>query len=132
MSPLVIIAIAILYLLLYFISSFLFSYKVFLVLNGKYRLGALVSGIALFIAFSLYAFIPYLAVTLNSIWMTVALLVSLVFASFLSSVVMSKVDLFHTKNDDKNNEPSNKEQENNSNDENQQEESILSLGEEQK
>ncbi len=89
-----------LYILLYTFASFLFNYKIFLVSNDKYYIGAIASGIALFINFSLYAFIPFFALTLTHWWIAIIFMLGLLIGSFLSNAVMSKVDFFHTKRDE--------------------------------
>ena len=89
------------YILFYTFASFLFSYKIFLVSNNKYKLGALVSGVALFINFSLYAFVPFLAVTIQIWWLVLVLILALSIGSFLSVTIVSKLDLFHKDKDEK-------------------------------
>lgn len=92
--------IGLIYILVYSFASFLFSYKIYLVSNDKYNLGALVSGVGLFINFSLYAFVPYIAIATTIWWLALILLFALAIGAFLSTAIMSKVDFFHTKNND--------------------------------
>ncbi len=86
-----------LYVLLYTFASFLFSYKIYLISNDKYALGAMASGGGLFINFSLYAFVPFIAIAVSMWWLSIILLISLGIGSFLANAVMGKVDIFHTK-----------------------------------
>ncbi len=90
-----------LYVLLYTFASFLFSYKIYLVSSDRYTYGALISGLGLFINFSLYAFVPFIAVAVNMWWLSLILLFSLGIGSFLANAVMGKVDLFHMKDKEK-------------------------------
>ncbi len=92
------ITIGILYVLAYSFASFLFNYKIYLIGHEKYILGAIVSGMAIFINFTLYAFVPYIAIATSIPWLAAVLLVSLGIGAFFSSAVLSKVDLFHNKN----------------------------------
>lgn len=98
-----------LYVLLYTFASFLFSYKIYLVSTNRYNIGAIVSAIGLFINFSLYAFVPYIAIATTKIWLSVTLLVSLGIGSYFANSVMNKVDFFHTK-DEKNSQEENVEE----------------------
>ncbi len=94
------IAVFILYISLYTFSEFLFTYKVYLISNDKFKLSALASGLGLFISFSLYAFIPFLAVVIQWEWALV-LIIALAVGNFLSNIVLNKVDMLHKKSDDK-------------------------------
>ncbi len=85
------------YIFLYTFASFLFNYKIFLVNNDKYYLGAIVSGSGLFINFSLYAFIPFITLHLGSWIVALILVIALMIGSFLSNAIMGRVDLFHQK-----------------------------------
>lgn len=93
------IVIGVLYVFLYSFAAFMFSYKIYLVTHEKYLIGSLVSGIGLFINFSLYAFIPFIAISLN-IWpLALLLLISLGVGAFFANAVMNKVDFLHSKDE---------------------------------
>lgn len=96
--------IAVLYVLAYTFASFLFSYKIYLVSNKRFYLGAIVSGCGIFINFTLYAFVPYIAIATTHIWLSVVLLIALGVGAYFSNSVMSKVDFFHTKEKNENEE----------------------------
>ncbi len=97
MEFLIILSISILYIILYTLSSFLFNYKIYLISNDKYKIGSLISGIAFFISFSLYAFIPFLSIVFESILLLVFLIISLSIGSFVSTIVLNKIDFLHNK-----------------------------------
>ncbi len=106
----IVILVSILYIILYTFSSFLFNYKIYLVSNDKYYLGSIISGVAFFISFSLYAFIPFLSIAFESLLLLVFLIISLSVGSFISTIVLNKIDFLHNKKNNKiNNE--NKEEE---------------------
>ncbi len=90
----------IIYVLLYAFASFLFSYKVYLIQNNKYILSALMSGFAVFINFSLYAFVPLLTIAISWYW-AVVLISALAISSFFANAVLGRVDLAHSKRDKK-------------------------------
>ncbi len=92
-----------LYVFLYTFASFLFNYKIYLVSNNKYWLATIPSGLGIFINFSLYAFIPFLAVVVN-IPIAIVLISALATGAFLSNAVMTKIDLFHTNKKENNTE----------------------------
>lgn len=89
--------IGILYIVVFTFASFLFSYKIYLVSNDKYVWGAFVSATGIFINFSLYAFVPFVAVAVSLWWLSVVMLVSLAIGSFVANAIMVKVDFFHDK-----------------------------------
>lgn len=91
--------IALSYIFFYTLASFLFNYKIFLVSNDKYNLGAFISGLGLFINFSLYAFVPYVAIALSNVVLSIIMLFALGLASFISNAIMTKIDFLHSKNE---------------------------------
>ncbi len=99
MLALIYISLGIAYVLLYTFASFLFSYKIFLVSTDRYYWGAFISALGLFINFSLYAFIPFIAIATQYIGLSITLLISLGIGSFFANAIMGKVDFFHTKED---------------------------------
>ncbi len=108
MSPILFVMLSLvvgaIYVVVYSFASFLFSYKIYLVGHEKYFLGAVISGMGIFINFSLFAFVPYIAIATTIPWLSIVLLISLGVGSFLSTSVMSKVDLFHTKDKEEDDE----------------------------
>lgn len=83
------------YVLVFTFASFLFSYKIYLVSHDKYLFGSVVSGLGIFINFSLYAFVPFIAIAVNLWWLSLVLLGSLAIGSFVANAVMVKIDFFH-------------------------------------
>lgn len=86
------------YIILDTISTFFFTYKVYLVNNDKYKLAAIMSGLGLFISFTLYAFIPFLTVVINWYW-AIVLIAALAIGNFFANAVLSRIDIFHSKKD---------------------------------
>ncbi len=101
MSPILFIILSILvcllYVFIYSFASFLFNYKIYLVGHEKYLIGSLVSGLALFINFTLYAIVPYIVIASTIKLLSIAMIIGLGFGSYFSNSIMTKVDLFHMK-----------------------------------
>ena len=102
MDSWVLILIIPIYIIFYALSSFLSTYKIYLVSNNKNYLAAFVSAMGLFIMFSLYAFVPYFALVLPHWWLSLILVVVLAFSTFFSNFIVSKVDKAHQRREDKN------------------------------
>ncbi len=103
MSPILVlfiyVTVGLIYVTLYTFAAFLFSYKIYLVSNEKYVTGSFVSATGLFINFSLYAFVPYIAISLNFWILGILLLVALAIGAFFANAILSKIDLFHGKSE---------------------------------
>lgn len=92
-----IILIVLIYVVFYFFSSLLFALKIKYLSDKNYQLAGITGASGLFISFTLYGFAAYIVIILATWWAFFLFVSVLSFSSWLSVIVLHKVEVKYQK-----------------------------------